>query len=68
MLHCRLLLLQQEEICGLEQRLNAVDVADRVQLHLSSRIYDENAERQKILSETREKLRNYGLAYEILFP
>lgn len=60
MLHCRLLLLNQEELCSLEEKLHQVDVADRTQLHLSSRTHDANLERQNLLSEIRDKLRQYG--------
>lgn len=60
MLHSRVLLLAQEELCGLEKRLQEVDNAERIQLFLSSRAYDENLERRQILDEIRSKLRQYG--------
>lgn len=60
MLHCRLLLLGQQELCDLEKRLNEIDTADRTQLFLSSRTYDDNLERNQVLSDIRTKLRQYG--------
>jgi len=63
MLHCRLLLLHQEELCSLEEKLHQVDITDRTQLYLSSRVHDANPERQHILSEIRDKLRQYGTIF-----
>lgn len=59
-LHTRCLLLAQDEICSLEDRLQRLDADERVQLYLSSRQYDENAERQKLLADIKAKLREYG--------
>jgi hypothetical protein len=59
-LHTRCLLLAQDEICSLEDRLRSLDAAERTQLYLSSRQYDENAERQTLLADIKAKLREYG--------
>ena len=60
-LHTRCLLLAQDELCSLEQKLHQIDAAERTQLFLSSRVHDQNIARQSLLSEIRLKLREYGL-------
>jgi hypothetical protein len=61
MLHSRVLLLLQEDLCRLESRLAEIDDAERTQLYLSSTLHDENDARRQVLQEIREKLRAYGL-------
>jgi hypothetical protein len=58
-LHTRSLLLAQDELCSLEERLQAIDAAERTQLYLSSREHDANMDRRNILPEIRLKLREY---------
>lgn len=58
--HTRCLLLAQDEILSIEEKLQRLDGAERVQLYLSSREHDANPERQAVLKELREKLREYG--------
>ena len=61
MLHSRVLLLSQEDLCRLESKLAEIDDAERTQLYLSSTVHDENGARRQIMQEIREKLRSYGL-------
>ncbi|KAI1389901.1 uncharacterized protein F4822DRAFT_217778 [Hypoxylon trugodes] len=59
LLHVRTLLLAQDEICYLEEQLHDIDEKERTQLYLSSRVYDENSERQTVIREIKTKLREY---------
>lgn len=61
LLHVRTILLAQDELCSLEKQLFEIDGEERTQLYLSSRVYDENEKRIRIIDEIRAKLRQYGL-------
>jgi hypothetical protein len=60
-IHVRCLLLAQDKICSLEERLRYLDDTERTQLFLSSREHDENSERHTLLQELKIELREYGV-------
>jgi len=59
-LRTRLLLLEQDRIVQLEQRLHDIDQKERKRLYLGSSRKDQNQERQAVLAEIRERLESYG--------
>ncbi|KAF2662017.1 hypothetical protein K491DRAFT_586357, partial [Lophiostoma macrostomum CBS 122681] len=50
-LRLRLMLCKQDQLCALEQQLNAIDESDTRLLHLGSIRLDENADRKRVLAE-----------------
>lgn len=58
-LHMRSLLEQQDELVELQERLLQCDSSERVQLGLSSRRQDRNADRRELLGQVTAKLRLY---------
>ncbi len=61
-LHLRYLLYLQDTLVELQQRLDACDDAENIQLHLSSNRSDGNEERRRIMRELEMQLPKYGLA------
>ena len=59
-LHARILLHKQDELCELEQRLEAIDKDEATLYLLSTRRQDTNIERRNILRELEEKLKEYS--------
>lgn len=59
-LHTRNLLYLQDILSEAEERLNACDDTENVDMHLSSRRKDGNATRQLLLKGLDEKLKAYG--------
>ena len=59
-LRARLLLLKQDKLSILEQKLEAIDRNERNPLRLGSSRVDDNAERAAILSEIDSALADYG--------
>lgn len=59
-LRARVLLLKQDRLSVLEQKLEALDREEPAPLFLGGRRYDKNAERQTILSEIEDRLADYG--------
>lgn len=58
-LHMRSLLEQQDELTELQERLDRCDNSERVQLGLSSRRQDRNADRRELLRQVTAKLKVY---------
>lgn len=59
-LRSRLLLLKQDKISQLEQRLDRIDLSETAPLFLGSSRDDRNAERAATLSELDKALEDYG--------
>lgn len=59
-LHMRYILYLQDSLGELQQRLDACDDAEDIQLYLSSRRNDENETRRDLMKELGVQLRNYG--------
>jgi hypothetical protein len=58
-LHMRSLLEQQDELAELQERLDRCDNSELVQLGLSSRRQDRNADRRELLRQVTAKLKAY---------
>lgn len=65
-LRTRLLLLAQDEIVHLEERLHRIDKIEKARLFLASRREDRNPERESIISQLHMRLAAYGKMYRVL--
>ena len=61
MLRARLLLVKQDRISLLENRLEGIDREEVSPLFLGSRRHDRNTERETVLSEINDALAEYGI-------
>lgn len=59
-LRIRILLRKQDELQELQERLDLMDSREKTQLYLSSRRYDRDEDRMKLLDLIEQKLAKYG--------
>ena len=60
LLHMRNLLRMQDVLSELQKKLDLCDRAEEIQMHLSSRRYDNNETRNLLLQELATQLKAYG--------
>lgn len=59
-LRTRLLLLEQDRVAELEEKLNKIDRDETRKFFLGSRRRDRNEERLSVIAELKEALKSYG--------
>lgn len=62
----RSLLYKQDHLAELERRLYVLDLKEDDQVNLSSRRFDNNAERKEIMAEIDIALKDYGISSPML--